>query len=287
MKIALGTVQFGLDYGVANIKGQPSMLDVSDILNKASASGIETLDTAAAYGNSEKILGTIGVSNFSVVSKIPPNQSNIQITKSYIRKHLKQSLKDLRLDRLYGYIFHRPLELLNSGGEALYNELMNLKYQGIINKIGVSIYGPEDLEQLVPYFDFDLVQAPMNIIDRRMLDSGWLAKLSKKDVEIHIRSAFLQGLLLMSTDERPDYFKPWSELFDSFEGWLRENNYTALEAAIGFLNGIDEVDKIVVGVDSMRQLSEIISISQSKIYKVPDSFKSDEIKLINPSLWKI
>ena len=287
MKIALGTVQFGLDYGISNIKGQPSLEKISDILDTASASGIETLDTAAAYGNSEKILGAIGVGNFSVVSKIPPNQSNIQITQSYIRKHLKQSLEDLRLDRLYGYLFHRPLELLSENGEALYKELMDLKYQGLINKIGVSIYGPEDLEQLAPYFDFDLVQAPLNIIDGRMLDSGWLAELSKKDVEIHIRSAFLQGLLFMSTDERPDYFKPWSEIFDDFESWLQENNYSALEATIGFLNGIDEVDKIVVGVESMKQLSEIISISQSKIYKVPDSFKSDEIKLINPALWEI
>lgn len=287
MKIALGTVQFGLDYGVSNTKGQPSLEKISDILDKASANGIETLDTAAAYGDSEKILGAIGVGKFAVVSKIPPSHSNIQITQSYIRKHLKQSLEDLRLDRLYGYLFHRPLELLSEDGEALYKELMDLKCQGLISKIGVSIYGPEDLEQLAPYFDFDLVQAPMNIIDRRMLDSGWLAELSKNDVEIHIRSAFLQGLLLMPTDERPDYFKPWSEIFDNFESWLQENNYSALEATIGFLNGIDEIDKIVVGVDSMTQLSEIISISQSKIYKIPDSFKCDAINLINPALWEI
>lgn len=287
MKIALGTVQFGLDYGVANRKGQPRLEEISNILDKARASGIEMLDTAAAYGTSEETLGIIGVDNFAIVSKIPPAQSSIQITKSYIQKHLKQSLDYLRLDSLYGYLFHRPLELLSTEGEALYKQLLSLKHQGLIKKIGVSIYAPEDLEQLVPFFDFDLVQAPMNIVDRRMLDSGWLLKLSKKNVEIHIRSAFLQGLLLMATDERPEYFKPWSSIFYDFDSWLKENNYSALEAAVGFLNGIDEIDKIVIGVDSTKQLSEIISVSQSKIYKVPDSFKSDAVELINPALWKI
>ncbi|WP_412852671.1 aldo/keto reductase [Ectothiorhodospira shaposhnikovii] len=284
MKIALGTAQFGLDYGIANNTGRVSNLSVKKILEIARSLGVDVLDTAAAYGCSEHVLGNNGVDAFKVITKLPPIANSNHDLASWVSRCVNQSLANLKSDSLYGLLLHRPLELKNSNGRALYHALVDLKKQGAVQKIGISVYGPEDLAQL-SNFEFDVVQAPMNVLDQRIKDAGWLTRLKENGVEIHIRSAFLQGLLLMADEQRPEYFKPWLPLLSTYDAWVQEQRLTPLQACLGFLNGHTEIDKIVVGVNTSQQLQDIISASTTQVPPIPESIKATDLKLINPALW--
>lgn len=284
MKIALGTVQFGLEYGVANTKGRVPEETAQDILGLARELGVDTLDTAATYGTSEEVLGRTGVDAFKVISKVPPGTEHLGKPANWVKRCIDQSLSNLRCDSLYGLLLHRPLDLLQSNGRELYDALVDIKRQGLAEKIGISVYGPGDLEKLAA-FDFDLVQAPMNILDRRLKNSGWLEKLSKQGTEVHIRSAFLQGLLLMPAAQRPEYFKPWRSLFTEYDAWVAGQQLTPLQACLGYLHGHPEINKIVVGVDTPEQLREIVSGAKTPTPTVPDNIQTSDLNLINPGLW--
>lgn len=287
MKLAIGTVQFGLEYGVANKSGQVSSANIVKILHEAKNLGIDTLDTAAAYGNSEVLLGCAGVDSFKVISKLPPRDPGDIDATSWVARNVESSLENLKLKALYGFLLHRPLELLSRDGERLYQKLLDLQRQGLISRLGVSVYSPEDLEKLVSHIDLELVQLPMNLFDRRFIESGWLERLKAQGAEIHVRSAFLQGLMLISPSNRPAYFRPWKNLFNAFDAWLEKENLSALEACVGFLNNVHEVDKIVVGVDSVEQLLEISCVARGGSIVCPEYLKSNELALINPALWKL
>lgn len=286
LKIALGTVQFGLEYGVANTTGRVSEDTAQDILSLARELGVDTLDTAAAYGTSEEVLGRMGVDAFNVISKVPPGTEHIKKPGSWVKGCIDQSLSNLGCDSLYGLLLHRPLDLLQPNGGELYDALVDIKRQGLAKKIGISVYGPGDLEKLAA-FDFDLVQAPMNILDRRLKNSGWLEKLSNQGTEVHIRSAFLQGLLLMPAAQRPEYFKPWRNLFTEYDAWVAGQQLTPLLACLGYLNGHPEINKIVVGVDTPEQLREIVSGANAPTPTVPENIQTSDLNLINPGLWAL
>ena len=287
MKIALGTVQFGMKYGVANTGSRVGSAEVQEILGAARAAGIDTLDTAAAYGNSEQVLGQIGVDSFNIVSKVPPQTENTAGSSDWILRSVEQSLINLKTDCLYGLLLHRPLELLHANGGEMYKTLLSLKEQGLVEKIGASIYGPSDLDKLAENFDFDIVQAPMNILDRRLESTGWLNKLSNCGTEIHIRSAFLQGLLLMPLDQRPDYFKPWQALLADFDAWVEGNNCSPIQACLSYLNQYPEITRIVVGVETEEQLWGVISAMNSPMAFVPENLQTNDLNLINPACWKL
>lgn len=286
MKIALGTVQFGLDYGVANTSGRVSKNAAKEIIKLAHELGVDTMDTAAAYGSSEQVLGNIGVDNFKLISKTPPSFDTTDTPESWISNCAEQSLARLGVDSLYGLLLHRPMELLQANGLLIYEALVEIKRRGLVKKIGVSVYGPEELEKLLE-FDFDIVQAPMNILDRRMENSGWLDQLSKRGTEVHIRSAFLQGLLLMPSDHRPSYFAPWQSLLSKYDEWIAGEKLTPLQACLGYLNTCPAIEKIVVGVDTAHQLREIVSSINEPSPLPPIHLQTNDLNLINPALWKI
>jgi len=286
MKIALGTAQFGSAYGVANATGRVPESTTQDILRLARELNVDTLDTAAAYGSSEQVLGRAGIDTFNVVSKIPQRQEYIENPASWVTRCIDQSLANLRCDSLYGFLLHRPLDLLTPNGDEFYEALVNLKSQGLAGKIGISVYGPDDLEKLDD-FDFDLVQAPMNILDRRLETSGWLEKLSEQGTEVHIRSAFLQGLLLMPATERPDYFSPWRKLLSEFDAWVAGKQISPLQACLGYLNKHLTINKIVIGVDTPQQLRDVIEANNMPTPEAPESMQATDLNLINPGLWKL
>ena len=195
-KLALGTVQFGLDYGIANDTGQVQAAQMKTILEMADNAGIHLLDTAAAYGDGELRLGQCGVNQFKVISKLPAYISTQASPSEWVIKHVQASLTQLQCDHLYAYLLHRPADLLGEYGCELFDTLMHLKQQRLIEHIGVSIYSPDALDQLFDRYPLGVVQAPLNIFDRRFLYSGWLQKLHEHGVEIHIRSAFLQRIVI-------------------------------------------------------------------------------------------
>ena len=284
-RIALGTVQFGLPYGVANKAGQVALEDAAGILNLAETSGLDTLDTAIAYGESEKRLGQVGVDQWQVISKLPAVPDNQIDVAAWVQESVMGSLERLKISKLSGLLLHRPEQLNGVHGKALYLAMNKLKEQGRVEKIGVSIYDPTELISLIPHFKFDLVQSPFNVFDRRLLTSGWLKRLNSAGVEVHVRSIFLQGLLLMGKVNRPPAFARWQSLWSQWHCWLDESAMSPLAACLGFVMGQPEINRVVLGVDSETQLREIIDCVEKGFVRPPVTLSSEDKDLINPTRW--
>lgn len=286
MKLALGTVQFGLDYGIANQRGQVCQDEARLILSHAKAHGISTLDTAINYGNSEQRLGEIGVAGWQVISKLPALPDHCQDVEAWVRSEVQASLERLRIPSLRGLLLHRPEQLLGKQGEKIHRALLALKQQGLVEKIGVSIYDPVELDSLTQYCHIELVQAPFNIFDRRLITSGWLDRLTKMNIELHTRSVFLQGLLLMPNTKRPDKFNRWQPLWQRWEQWLAETGLTPLQACLRDALAQTGIARVIVGVDSLAQIKEILLAAEGQAPELPEALQSNDIDLINPAHWK-
>ncbi len=286
-KIALGTVQFGIDYGISSANGQVQPEEVRNILNYTHSKNIDLLDTAPAYGGSEKVLGEANMQNFKVVTKTR-NFDNAEISNADIdllKKDFFQSLANLNRDDVYGVLVHNADDLLKPGSDKIFDTLKELKQEKKIEKIGVSIYDHNQLQAILENFDIGLVQLPFNILDRRLIDSGMLSILKNKGIEVHARSIFLQGLLLMSEKNRPDKFQCWSGLWKIWHEWLNDNQITALEATIRYAISMSEISKVLVGVDTKDQLKEIITASSGILPSIPTELYVNDVNLLNPSNW--
>lgn len=286
MKLAIGTVQFGLPYGISNQTGQVSFDGVSEILKQAWQAGIDTLDTAIVYGNSEQRLGEIGVTQWRVISKLPVIPESCIDIVSWVQSAVGDSLARLKLPKLYGLLLHRSEQLLTPRGEILYRALMTLKEQGQVNKIGVSVYDPDELDALLPYFEFDVIQAPFNILDRRLAISGWLMKLHQQAVEVHTRSVFLQGLLLIDATKRPSFFNQWQSLWVQWDRWLEDLALTPLQVCLGWVLSQLEIDRVLIGVDNVGQLQQILDAAKMSCEVVPPFLITQDLRLLNPSNWE-
>lgn len=285
MKLALGTAQFGLNYGIANHGGQVSQAEAGRILALAAARGIDMLDTAIAYGDSEQALGQLGVADWQIVTKLPSLPDDCKDVAAWVEMQISGSLARLGVARLHGVLLHRPDQLFGPHGAQLLFALKNLKEQGMTRKIGVSVYAPDELERLFNAMDFDLVQAPLNILDRRLMDSGWAQRLKGLGVELHVRSVFLQGLLLMPSNMRPAKFSRWAALWSAWERWLAETGLTPLQACLNFALALPEVDKVVIGVDSADHLREILAASDRLLPGMPEWPGALDPDLLHPARW--
>jgi hypothetical protein len=284
-RLALGTVQFGLPYGIANQAGQVSRSDAREMLLLAAANGIDTLDTAIAYGESETCLGETGVRGFNLVTKLPAIPDGCADVKDWVGAQIAASFARLGVSSVYGLLLHRPDQLLGGNGQALFNAMRDLQEAGLVQKIGVSIYAPSELDALFRQYRFELVQAPFSLIDRRISQSGWLQKLKQDGVEIHTRSAFLQGLLLMPRSAIPSKFTPWTPLWNNWHDWLARHSVSPVQACLAYPLSFPEVDRVVIGADSEAQLAQIIAAARHGISdEFPDMHCDDE-NLINPANW--
>jgi aryl-alcohol dehydrogenase-like predicted oxidoreductase len=287
-RIALGTVQFGLNYGIANFLGQVTLDQSTQTLDFAKKNGIRTLDTAVSYGQSESILGSYGVSDWDVITKIPAIPENIQDIQGWVIDKVECSLKRLNLTRIYGIMLHEPDQILEYQGKSIFEALNFLKNNNICEKIGLSIYDIAKVEEYVSAYDIDLVQAPLNIFDRRLIDPAVLHMLKKRDIEIHARSIFLQGLLLLKKGSVIDRFSHSKKLFDEWYSWLNQENIDPVEACLKFVLQIKEIDRIVIGVQDVGQLQNIILIANKEgLLQFPQWQSEIHSQLINPVLWNI
>jgi len=280
VKLALGTAQFGLTYGIANKSGQVSPDDIAQILDIARAAGVVTLDTAVAYGQAEVRLGQAGIAGFEVVTKLPH-----LIAGNRVEATVAESLARLRIDKLRAVMLHRSSDLLDVGGATVFRSLAKLREAGVIRKIGVSIYDPGELAAVLARYELDLVQAPYNVLDRRLASTGWLTQLDGRGIEVHTRSAFLQGLLVMPPGERPMSFAPWSSKLALWDRFVASTGLPAINAALAFACGNKAVSRVVVGIDSPQQLREILSAYKMPTSTPSDELASDDLRLINPSNW--
>jgi hypothetical protein len=285
-RIAIGTAQFGLDYGVAGGHQIP-LKEVYRILDIAEACPIDTLDTASVYGDSEDVLGAVGVENWKVVSKLSALPSGLENVSQWVQDSLKKSLCRLRIPRLYGLLLHRPNDLLGHFGQELYDALYACKKEGLVSKIGMSIYDQFELDAILCRYPMDLIQAPFNVLDSGLESSGWLERMNDSGTEIQARSVFLQGLLLMTPDQRPKKFNRWDPLWNEWHDWLDDNQSSALKACLDFVLSRQSIHRVIVGVDNAQHLKEIIDCLDEGDLKPPPVFGVNDSDLVNPSRWNL
>ena len=284
-KIALGSAQFGLTYGISNKVGKVHEDEVQEILALAKKYQINTLDTAIAYGESEKVLGAVGVDEWDVISKLSALPDGVNDVDEWLELEVSNSCRRLKIQSLHGVLLHRPAELLGEHGAELQNALYRVKEKGLVDKIGISVYEPSELEQFFDLMKFDIVQAPFSLVDRRMQESGWLKRLQETGCEFHARSVFLQGLLLMTQQQRPSQFDRWQRVWQQLDSWLKEADVTAVQACLAYVLSIEEVTKVVVGVESRAQLEEIFTALTTSLQHVPAALSVADKDLLNPALW--
>lgn len=285
MKLALGTVQFGQSYGVANKAGQIPAAEATAILEYAASIGINMLDTAVGYGNSEQRLGEIGIPDWQVVSKIPAVPDGCGDISGWVTECVQSSLQRLGLPRLYALLLHKPQQLLGADGGQIYGALQQLRKTGLVQKIGASIYAPAELDDLCRRYEFDVVQAPFNLLDRRLIESGWMSRLANSGVELHVRSIFLQGLLLMPSSDRPAKFNRWQAHWSAYSDWLRSAELTPLQACVRHSLSFPEVTRVIVGVDNSDQLRSIFEAASGPVPSPPSALRVHDFDLLNPSVW--
>lgn len=284
-RLVLGTAQLGFPYGIANKQGHVSLDEAKKIIEYAATKGISTLDTAIAYGNSEQRLGEIGVQNWRVVSKLPAVPDGCGDIHKWVMESVYKSLQRLRVTSLYGLLLHRPKQLLERDGDCIYHSLLFLKARKLVEKIGISIYDPAELHAYMHQYRFDIVQTPFNILDRRLIDTFWLDYLAECGTEVHVRSVFLQGLLLMTPSERPQKFNRFESLWEQWEAWLKRTGFTRMQACLCFALSFKEISKVIVGVDSLIQLKEILQAAECQVPNIPDELQSNDQALLNPARW--
>lgn len=294
MKLALGTVQFGMNYGVSNVKGQVAFDEAEAIVKQAYQDKIDTLDTAHLYGSSERIVGEIlaGLPPdiFKIITKLPGIKTQ-KISKETIielEKSFNESLTRLKKDKIYGLLLHSGKDLLLEGGGILQDYLFKLKQSGKVKKIGISVYSPDELAQILEVIDIDIVQLPLNVFDQRFLHSRYLEKLHSQGVEVHTRSLFLQGLLLMPIEKSQAKFPDFASHLQNYDYFLKQYNLTPLECSLGFIKKISLITKALIGVTSVKELDEIIAVYHANrvITANYEELSCTDLAFIDPRMWK-
>lgn len=291
MKLGLGTVQFGLDYGISNSAGRTLPAEVREILSLAASKGLLVLDTAAGYGRSEEVLGECSdlTRLFRIVTKTPAfgGGSTGGSNCDRLGATFRESLRRLRRQQVYGLLAHQADDLLAPGGERLVEAMLDLKARGLVEKVGASVYNGAQIDALVGRFPIDIVQLPLSVLDQRLLASGHIGALKRAGVEIHVRSIFLQGLLLMPLERLPEYFEPARAHLRRYLAFLQSRGMTPMQAALGFALGVPEVDHVILGVNTRQQLHEILSQEPAPVDVEWREFALDMAPMVDPSQWRL
>ena len=282
-RIVLGGAQLGLPYGILNGGETLSREEVARILDTAVDHGIDSIDTAIAYGQSESIIGATSENRFKIISKLPPLPVDISNVSEWVHSQVHGSLSRLKCTSLDALLLHRPQDLTGDQGAELYAAIGSLIAEKIIHRFGVSIYSPNDLEGIIGTFDIHIVQAPLNVFDRRIL--GVTDQLSALNIEVHARSVFLQGVLIANLKDRPRRFEPWSEHFALFDEWVRSSGVSAMACCMGFALQQPGIAKLVIGTTSAKSLDEIMNSIPNSVLEVPAHLQSSVEQLIDPRVW--
>jgi len=284
-KIILGSANFDQIYGIK--KNFIKKSEIKKLFDLALKNKIKTIDTSPLYNKSEKIIGLLNNNRFKIISKIPKPPKNIK--RENIKKWLKQnvmiSLKNLKIKKFECLLLHNANSLLCKNGDEIYKGIRNMKINGFTSKIGVSIYDFNVLDKILKKFKFNLIQAPFNILDQRLVEKGWLKKLKKRKIEVHARSIFLQGILLLKHNQLPKKLIKLSKKLVMWENWLKKNKFSSLQVCLSFVLNQRQLDGIVVGYNNTNQLNQILKLKQIKNnFSLPNLNIKDK-KLIDPREW--
>lgn len=288
-RLALGTAQLGMDYGIANNRGRPPDSVARSILRAAADAGICFIDTAPAYGTAESLVGTMAQEHpFRIVTKTvdfryvtPPSAIAPTVLDGFARSRSRVG------QDIYALLVHHAGSLTTVSAPYMLDALSRLKESGQVERIGVSVYDPEELERLAEFFVPEIVQAPFNIFDQRMLRSAVLKQMIESGTEFHARSAFLQGLLLCESDELPATVIDLRPYVEQTSKAASKAGLSRLEAALGFVLSHNSVSAVVVGVDRQSQLEGIVAAARHH-REVADYSNIPELPahLIDPRRWK-
>jgi aryl-alcohol dehydrogenase-like predicted oxidoreductase len=274
-KLVLGTVQFGCQYGI-NSTGRPSKEMVSHILTEAHRAGIRKLDTSSAYGDSEHLLGECisEDAQFDIISKFPKGNG-------HICKAIEDSLARLVSKKIYGYLLHH-FELYKES-KTIWDDFQRIKDEGKVEKIGFSLYTPEELELLLNNkIIFDLLQIPHNIFDHKF--DPYLKELSNNGVEIYVRSTFLQGLFFKDRETLPEKIRPLKKYLLELDDYSKKNSLSISELALNYNIQNPYITGVLFGVDNLDQLKMNINSISEKNVNLEINIKEQE--LLNPVNWK-
>ena len=277
----MGTVQWGLDYGISNTNGIPTDAELDAIVRLATQNGIDLFDTASQYGNAEQRLGNYTTKNSRVVSKFS------SVNHSSLENEIQGSLERFNVEQLYGYLFHSPKDLINA--PLLWDKMQHLKGEEKVKKIGYSLYSPDELELFLDKnWIPDIVQLPYSLLDRKF--EPYFEKLKSLGTEIHIRSVFLQGLYFKSIETLSPKFNDLKSTLKEVAEIATEFGLTKVELALNFVLKNEYVDYAVIGVEQANQLKEIISASKidlsKNINERVNALFVENPTLLNPTNWK-
>ena len=296
MELCLGTVQFGVDYGIKELK-KPLPEDALKCLDYATQNGIAAIDTAAAYGTAEEIVGaflkkhTLPRENLFISTKLLPNRLDCVKPQDYVRvihEDLKNSLKILHTDYIDAYLLH-------SARYAFCPEILDalavVTKEGLAKYAGVSVYDPQEVFACAKYANVSFVQMPYSIFDHRMKEHGVFKYGIDGCCKIAIRSVFLQGLITLQKEKVTSYLEKAVPFLEKLDKFSKETGKSRIELAIGYVKRETGVSYLVFGVDSQEQLAEDIKIfendlSEDLYIEMEKEFKGIQEDIVIPSLWK-
>jgi aryl-alcohol dehydrogenase-like predicted oxidoreductase len=291
--LVLGTAQLGFPYGIANKTGQPIQKDATEIVRVAFASGMRELDTAQDYGRSEKVLGHALAklsleSRARVITKIDPLLDHCNPT--VMARAIGRSFSNLKVRDLFGVMLHNE-NLLAQWSQGIEKIFCRFIAEGRIKNLGVSVYTLKAAERAVDVKTINMIQLPANILDRRFEKSGVLLRAKKKKKEIYIRSAFLQGLLLMDPMALPGYVRSAKPILEKAQTICRDFGITRHQLALGYLKARYPFAKVVIGVETKEQLLSNIAawkkdLAAPALAVILRNFDKVDENILNPSLWK-
>jgi hypothetical protein len=284
-EIILGSANFNQIYGIT--KNFIKKKEIKRSFNLALKNNIRIIDTSPLYNKSEKIIGLLNNDKFKIISKIPKIPRNIKKKniKKWVKLKVSNSLKNLKIKKFECLLLHNVDSLLSKNGNEIYKNIKNMKTIGLTNKIGISIYDFNILDKILKKFKFDLIQAPFNILDQRLVTTGWLKKLKKRKIKVYVRSIFLQGILLLKHNQLPEKLKKLNKNLIIWENWLKKNKFKPLQVCISFVLNQRQLDGIVVGYNNKNQLNQILKQKKMKSsFSIPN-LNIRNRKLIDPRKW--
>lgn len=284
-KIVLGTAQLGLDYGINNQKGKPSVQEAVNILDCAFQNGIRYLDTASVYGNSEEIIGRYIKCKgnvFKICTKLPAIAEETDVLNSF-----EESRNRLFADSIYIYYLHKFEQCKQA---AILRRLVLLQKEGFIENIGISIYEPEELRYIVENLSsvVDVVQIPFNMLNSaRWLQQGNLIKAKEKGIKIYVRSVFLQGLLLVNPDSGLCREKKLTEQLRKLDTVAKSLGYSIAQLAINYIFSVGGIERCLFGCETIGQLQQNVILCKS-IEKLPEEVSAEIQKISSTTeIWSV
>jgi len=294
MKLIIGSVHFGMPYGLKELN-PIDISEITKILDYSYNNNINFIDTAVSYGDSESKIGKYKFSyNFNIISKIPEyfnSSKDIDSYKYWFNEQVILSKQRLQIDSFYAFLFHQPSDIFLFDIKSIRSFLDDQKKIHGINKLGISVYSPEEAMKALSIYPFEVIQFPFNVFDRRFEESGFLKYAKSLGIEMHARSIFLQGTLI-NIDHNSNLYKSFSKEYSSWFKFVNDNKVSSQAAAINFIKMYKDIDAVVIGVRSLKELMEITDIirslkKQESLKYYPSKLSSNNEELINPSFWSL